>query len=189
MRCGNFRSSSLQATSAAKLLTIRRIPCPQHPRATVDGRINKKPWNDSILQSMPTNLMVSNTVAPECSAKFLSGWRRCRNFNHVSALWCEGVSQPSSSICCVCLFGVNFRCCCFFPGGSSLGILWVDEILDHLRSPRIMIPLSIPTSKWFPVASKLFEMDFVHPQYHTSKMVILLSKNWKRGWLCLCLKA
>ena len=33
--------------------------------------------------------------------------------------------------------------------GGRVGILWMDEILHHLRHPGTMIPLQIPTNNYF----------------------------------------
>ena len=60
----------------------------------------------------------------------------------------------------------------FFHLGT-LDLLWVDEILHHPRSPRMMIPLSIPTQNGFPWFQS--GAGFVHPHYgrDTAKLVFV----------------
>ena len=50
---------------------------------------------------------------------------------------------------------------------SLLDILWMDKIhfAPPFRNSGRMIPLQIPTNKWFPMVSKWCEMDVVHPQH------------------------
>ena len=47
----------------------------------------------------------------------------------------------------------------------GISILWMDEILHHLRHPGTMIPRYIPTNNGFPMFFRWCERDFVHPQY------------------------
>ena len=55
--------------------------------------------------------------------------------------------------------------------GSIATLLWVEATLHHLRSPRLMISLSIPTNKWFPMASKWCRISCIH-----SRLLV-----WVRG--------
>ena len=47
------------------------------------------------------------------------------------------------------------------PGHQQGHILWMDEILHHLRNPGMMSPLKIPTNKGFKNGLQMVQ-DFVH---------------------------
>ena len=51
----------------------------------------------------------------------------------------------------------------FWLPWESPEVLWMDELLHHLRNPGMMIPLQIPTMFVFFSVNVL--QHFVHPQY------------------------